>query len=72
MRSRKMAVAGLVAALSLGAAPIAAASPDSHKGPDAKWERTHFDKSRDEKSSRDRSSRDRPSSDPGSRDVRDR
>jgi hypothetical protein len=77
MRSRTLAVAGSIAALSLAAVPIAAASPGGHPGSDSKLDRTHHvDMSRDGKSSRDRSRdrRDRPSRDvhdPQSRDVRD-
>jgi hypothetical protein len=48
---RTFAVAGSIAALSLVAAPIASASPDIHKGPDSKKDRSHqVEKKRDVRS----------------------
>jgi hypothetical protein len=62
MTSRALAIGGLIAVLSLAAAPIAAASPGAHRR-DAKADRHHTEKSHDAKGWRDRDSRDRHSRD---------
>jgi hypothetical protein len=56
LKSRTMAVAGTIAALSLAAAPIASASTDAHSGKSS-LDRVHRveKKSPDKKHSRDRS-----------------
>jgi hypothetical protein len=60
MRSRALAIGGSIAALSLAAAPVVAASPEAHSR-DAKADRHHVERSRDAMHSRDRDSRDRRS-----------
>lgn len=67
MKSRTIAIAASIAALSFAAAPLAQASTDSHSGKrDAQLDKSgarHLDKSKD--GSKDRNGRD-------SRDFRDR
>ena len=54
IKSRTIAVAGTIAALSLAAAPIAAASTDAHSGNSSRDRVQHVDKkSSDKKSTRD-------------------
>ncbi len=54
IKSRTIAIAGTIAALSLAAAPIAAASTDAHSGKSSRDRVQHVDKkSPDKKSTRD-------------------
>lgn len=54
LKSRTIAVAGMIAALSLAAAPIAAASVDAHSGKTPDRVQRVEKKSPDKKNSRDR------------------
>jgi hypothetical protein len=58
LKSRTMAVAGTIAALSLAAAPIAAASTDGHSGKPSPDRIQRVEKKSPDKRSPDRNSRD--------------